>query len=422
MEALKLHTSVFRGLDVGGRPTIRPPANPRSIKAGDVLGCGIDTLYLSLDVTWEYVAGDGFWADLDEARDQAEDLGEAVGVELLGMEWAIRPHGIRGYRYILEREDCALVIADRDSKRRPNVRLELRSIGLWAYGYGTYPSRLFGLLENEGATIEAAKVSRVDVCSDVVVAGEDFTAEQLQAQLVTRCASVADFHDLDSGVNRYYERRVGAFTGMQVGRGDIVTRVYDKGRECRKSGKDWFYDVWEIESIPDGLKIIRVEYQLRREAARELEVGTASELLERLPELWSYLVRHTGWRDRADRHTDRAAWAPWFVPVVDAFAARDAVPATRTKRRDGVEEQMSAGWRGYLTTILALRGAAATDPVDAIVGMAHEVAEELVRSLDPGRLLRDLSRKRPRVGRGGLGDETATGQAIREQIPEGVPL
>ena len=51
----------------------------------------------------------------------------------------------------------------------------------------------------------------------------------------------------------------------------IMARLYDKPLEIReRSNKDWMFDVWKLNTVPEGTRIIRCEYQLKREAIKDL--------------------------------------------------------------------------------------------------------------------------------------------------------
>src|SRR5690606_11582440 len=78
-------------------------------------------------------------------------------------------------------------------------------------------------------------------------------------------------------------------TGFSIGKGQLSARLYDKPEEiASKSKKFWMYDVWGVESVARDHRVIRVEYQHRREALRELGVDSFADLVEKLDRLWAY--------------------------------------------------------------------------------------------------------------------------------------
>lgn len=49
-----------------------------------------------------------------------------------------------------------------------------------------------------------------------------------------------------------------SMTGFRIGCGNIFARLYDKGLEIKtKSKKFWMFDLWKLESIPEGFKAIQ---------------------------------------------------------------------------------------------------------------------------------------------------------------------
>ncbi len=77
--------------------------------------------------------------------------------------------------------------------------------------------------------------------------------------------------------------------------------IYDKTREMKQSGKEWFTDIWRLhgwDEEKDG-SVWRVEFKFKREALHELQqddefwgIEDAFDLPERLPLLWAYAAGH----------------------------------------------------------------------------------------------------------------------------------
>ena len=68
-----------------------------------------------------------------------------------------------------------------------------------------------------------------------------------------------------------------------------MARIYDKTEEVRKKGSDWWPEIWGEAFQPDK-RVLRVEFQLRREAIRELGMSSPDEVLNGLPGVWAYLT------------------------------------------------------------------------------------------------------------------------------------
>src|SRR5258706_2197481 len=84
-------------------------------------------------------------------------------------------------------------------------------------------------------------------------------------------------------------------------RGVLSCTIYDKSREMKQSGKEWFCDIWRSHGWredEDG-SVWRVEFKFKRQAVHELHqegvflgVEDALALPERLSVLWAYAARH----------------------------------------------------------------------------------------------------------------------------------
>lgn len=161
-------------------------------------------------------------------------------------------------------------------------------------------------------------------------------------------------------------------TGITVGKGDVVARIYDKREELRcvsqhKLGAEeerWKRGGWDGED-----RVTRVEFQLRGEALRELgcraldachdpETGELIDLVDYVPRIWSSCLRwvrlvqrartRTGARKPLTRCDDDPRWrelrrASWGY----------ASPIRRKRERGGAT---SAQALGSVLSVAAARG------------------------------------------------------------------
>ena len=105
--------------------------------------------------------------------------------------------------------------------------------------------------------------------------------------------------------DRHYTNR--KFSGLNIGSGDLMLRVYDKGAELKRSRatnkQQVFAEVWGLESYNDQ-PVTRVEFQVRRPQLRAFEdshgnrIDTVTDLVNSLKSLWVYMT--TDWT----RHTE----------------------------------------------------------------------------------------------------------------------
>jgi hypothetical protein len=261
--------------------------------------------------------------------------------------------------------------------------------------------------------------SLVEVLVAVQVFVDELFHEELYLQVseVHLCADIAGWQEIDHldrrenfvsrsrKRTRYavpewgYEAEVADYayglqqTGFDFSRGGpVAVSIYDKTREIRQSGKEWFADIWCHNgwSEVDGGKVWRVELRLRREALHELRqenaahevafwgVEDAYELPDLLPVLWAYGVGSPGGVDGVpdgwlrcvlpgnDQKRSRWVTHPVWEVVQGAFLAEMAVPEQLgglvRKRHEqhsinkGIEAVM-----GYLTSLAAWAGGELVD-------------------------------------------------------------
>jgi hypothetical protein len=195
--------------------------------------------------------------------------------------WSIYPYGNQraGFSYKLYRGDVTAMISKGSGKKAANLRLEIGSVSCHDYDLKKLSA---GLYELFGYTVEKEVVSRGDLCRDAAHDLADYQAHILNTK------------------NWYWNRRVklqyyfdgDTFTGFQFGRGKIVMRGYNKGYEllgkgnCRKT--DFFQNYFSVDLSKTA--VWRLEYQVRREYLRSVNVGTIAEFLEKKDQIWAYLV------------------------------------------------------------------------------------------------------------------------------------
>jgi len=111
-------------------------------------------------------------------------------------------------------------------------------------------------------------------------------------------------------------------------RGSLSCTIYDKTREMKQSGKEWFCDIWRLHDwCEDEGSVWRVEFKFKREALHELRqegvfwgIENAFELPERLPLLWAYAAGHV--EGGAGNEMLPDGWLRCVVPNEDKNRAR----------------------------------------------------------------------------------------------------
>jgi hypothetical protein len=234
-----------------------------------------------------------------------------------GVRFEIQPCAARTAPFLLLSENMAVAVNPAPPRGLPTLAIELRSIFLWQLGaHGAHDVALAvgdeladrqPLLTDGGAlgpaTVPLA-ITRVDLTLDF----QGWTPPSDPTAYTTRA----------SRITPHYDR--GKFTGLSIGRGALMARIYDKTLELRSSGKDWFFDVWRRAPQYDATRPVwRLEFQLRRVGLRSFRLGRNDkrindfwELAPAAGELWRHCTSR--WlalktRSSRTRHLLDPAWS-----------------------------------------------------------------------------------------------------------------
>jgi len=372
--------------------TISHPANVKNI-----LASGVDSLVLSMDIEWKDAS---IFAVLDEAKEQAKKNGVDYQGQIKHFipeevwPFTIKPHGTKGFSWILLGKDFTYKINNTiKPNSRPNVMIEIRSEALWRLGPEEAIKIALGIITaNQGRIVET-KLSRVGLCVDFLMP-EKRWAFELMEYFVTRAADVA--------LHFHYQK----LTGIAIGKGNISARLYDKPSEIQqKSKKEWMYDIWGIKELPEGKKIIRFEFQLRREVLKDLGLKTHEDLFHKADQAWSYCTKD--WLKFQDspglHHTQRSTFK-WYEEIQDGFrGVQGAEPLVRKKAIKMDKKKLMQQATGLIQSLHAInqevKGVDQNKPVnmeDCINSYVNEVNKNRP---DPSEVQEKVTRKRARFHR-----------------------
>ena len=313
---------------------------------GRVLCSGFDTLVLALSICWK---NDEFFKLLTQLKINAvaQKAPMPGAIEAGGDRWIfnVRPHGTEGYAFLLNSHDYNIkLVQSMIPRARPSAMVEIRSATLWEFGPNKAVERILNLLISQGADIDKAMASRGDPCLDILLPEAIWNAE-LPRKSVKRASSGGIYLDDD------------VLCGFKIGAGNILVRLYDKPYEIKtKSKKSWMYDLWKLKEVPAGSRIVRVEFQLRREALQELGIDTIWELLNHSGNLWAYLTeKWIKFQDCPEIHHTQQKTLPWWKTVQRGFVgAQGSCPLIRAKSINANKVQISQQLFGQLSSVLAL--------------------------------------------------------------------
>lgn len=369
---------------------------------------GIDSLVVSMQIEW---LTEDLFAKLAElkraAKSQHQEQPGVIDPGYGAAPWlfSVLQSGTDGYEWVLQGREMTMKIGNwTELKQRPSVVSDIRSETLWAHGPDLCIQRLHDLITAKHGKIVALKPSRVDLCVDLLMRELDWVPSMIDG-FVTRA------RDIDP----HYQHR--ALSGFSIGKGAVSARLYDKPREIvTKSKKFWMYDIWRIGSVAEDHRVIRVEFQIRREALKQMGIETYPDLKERMPSIWAYLTQK--WlrvaEDAAVHHTQQII-RPWWPIVESGFTgAQQATPIVREKAISTDLQRHSAQLMGLVSSITALQRQGILISKDETLDLDSHVAVivDLVRknaAIDDGEFTERVKRKQAKQLRAGVDFSDAPG-------------
>ncbi len=362
---------------VGANPDNMAPTNAIDGKECDkkvqVLSFGIDTLVISVsgELSEDFLLLSEMAKEDAQGSPTREDLSPLppfLGHNL--MMQAKGGKGMGGYTFLASSDDLAV------KWKRPNgfkvapMVIEFRSVLLWRLGGGGW-NAVAAVLAWLGEVFPAGfrdGVARFDQCADV----QGWVPGLVDlGGIVKRADTLAVYGD---DGKEYQEEGL----GYRLAKGDTLetvaagrsnrlrASVYDKTKEIRKSGKDWFRDVWgQNPSYSADLPVWRVEFQYGREFLHKYRVETLEDLRLHQQALFRYALGWFSWRERQAtdlEHPQRWPIIPAWVALGEAVPASAALPLARVAAPK--LKQLAQMADGVLGTFMAKTGM--TDPVEAL--------------------------------------------------------
>ncbi|WP_229053524.1 hypothetical protein [Aeromicrobium sp. Leaf350] len=303
------------------------------------LASGVDAFYL----TGACVLPIPFLEDLAAARADAGESGQATDIHLGDARFAVSGRGIQKYAFALEHSNG--ILACTPSQSLPPVYVQPRASFIHAVGIEAATAWFTELVEGIAGTVRW-NVSRVDLFMDSQ--GWDLDAED-RDQFVCRARD-----------RQVYERDA-EMTGLAFGSGkSVMARIYDKTEESRKKGTDWWPTVWGESFVPTE-RVLRVEFQVRRQVIRQVGLSAPDDVLRELPRLWAYLTDEWLTFRSVSSDATRSRWplSPEWTHIQQAELRGSAIGLERVyeQARAGSIRQLLPALQGYLTSAGALLGA-----------------------------------------------------------------
>jgi len=334
----------------GRQVTISPPSKVKSNNSStQILASGIDSLNLAIDIFWSSNDLFKYLATLKKtAKITGEDAPGYFYLENHNRKWpfTVKPHGTNGYEWLLYNKELTFKIGSwTQPQSRPSVLVEVRSETLWHLGAEKTISAVVQILQSQGGTRISLKPSRVDLCVDVLIPMEEWNNKLIE-NAITRSTSKANYLSHNK------------LTGISIGRGKISARLYDKPLEIsQKSKKFWMYDIWGIKDVPENRKVIRVEFQLRRELLSQLAINDTADLLSHCDNIWAYCSQQwLKFQTNPEKHHTQRKTFDWWKIIQNGFlGVQNPTPLIRSKSIHYDIEQSTTQAIGHVKSIIVAR-------------------------------------------------------------------
>ena len=376
-----------------GLPVVRDSIGMRAVR-------GLDFMKVSLHVKW-----DGRDSDLLPILEMMKKIVQDTEQDCIpvfkehGFDWNLYRSGTRYYTYRIKSGDVTLLFNRRSHDQKiPNCRLEIGSLSCWSPGFYSIFNKVKAFLALHGGEVMKEIVSEVHLAADFV--GTDIKTTDLDDR--SRWIALARKDGDNDGLvvqkrdpepdpdvlnfDRDYTNR--KFSGVRVGKGNLMLRIYDKVTElkCTRAThkQQIFSEIWGLDTY-DQTPVTRVEYQLRRPKLREFsdkegnQINTVFDLVNALKSLWAYLT--TEWTRHSEspvnrNHNQTKAKVSEFWQKVQAVVWTGVFGYVRThpvKHRD--IEMLRKQARGILMSVCASMEVE-PDDIDKIVYLCKDMIEE----------------------------------------------
>lgn len=312
---------------------------------------GVDRLELSLCLKCENLK---IFSQLERAKAHVQNtLSPCLpfSIQFEEFQWNLSRMGIKYYPYALSSGDISLFLSNREvDSSYPNARVIIGSVSCQSGVFKVF-DRLSKWLEFVGLKIVKTIVGRADLSADLIGKKLNTLSVGSASRWVSRARTF----------NVYYKGW--KITGVQIGKGDFVARIYDKSEELKKSVSKrlFFYDLW---NVPPGTPVTRVEFQLRRGALKDMEVDSIEDFQNRMDSLWQYCTHnwlrqaHTSLSEtRRSNNQHLIKPSKFWLQVQSAVFQRVSPCAYRAKKNlhKNVDD-MIAQARGCLLNVVVAAG------------------------------------------------------------------
>lgn len=308
---------------------------------------GVDAVYLSARANLPAPLVDR----LNEARQRAQIIEAAVDFEFGGGIFQVQSFGVLKYRFRLDHPNGMIGVSP--GGHLPTFYVQPRAEFIHALGPGQAVAWFREALEAECRFVQLS-VRRADLFADfqgLTVTGDD------RHRFVSRAKKRTTDEDDET------------FNGLRFGRrktGTICARIYDKTIELEESHAFYWREMWG--DYDQSKPVVRVEFELGREALRQFGVTTPEQLFDAVGALWVHLTDEwLSLRIRTDDQT-KSRWPidpDWLAVRRASISWTDwGIYRLYNAKRSGELAHLMPGLVGYLSSFGALTN---EDDLEAIL-------------------------------------------------------
>ena len=340
------------GADVQPRGLGAPPSNTAPANyipdnpVVDVLMTRVDSLYLSFKGQLHEEWFDHFTQFKMLARSPDDRLKALAQVRIGEHNFEVKPKGRGKYLFVIADGCFNIALSGKDASSLPFCYVQISSAFLEDVDVATAVDTLLSVINTFG-TYDELSISRVDLCTDFTT---NCPLDIIQCRdWVTRAHCYSSY---------YYCQH---FSGFSIGLGgDLSARLYDKTLELSRFKKKNFHKQWS-ELGWDGEKTVwRMEFQLKKQVLKELQVNTITELLDNLAGIWHYTTSSWLRLTIPDHNENQSRWPlhPIWVALsqVSWNNARLVVMKRIRTARIPSDQSLYINGLGAITSFMACEG------------------------------------------------------------------
>ena len=349
------------------------------------LHSGFDTLEVSFKVRPNFQpAYESFLQELDRAKVAAQREDRPINLSMPGWGQLIQvgKSGMAGgYAYTLDTGEVGfLVWLKNSSKEEWNARIKVRSAYLMLYGYEKAKNEMLRFLKMCGLEVLTESIARADFCVDMLAPG--FKPDARHVVCHSR-STVGQRMQLDEKIRgRQVESvTIGKMPGRQI-------CIYDKSKEVKARGKDYWWDKWDIEEQPG---VWRFEIRAGKNALKDYGLKDFDNFEKNFQDYVAMCLRnvrlhtveqtnktvtrqriHNIWQMVAEQ---ARAWKGWLADVSDYLEKR-----VSKVRRDHMQVILHKQIKGCMISQAALHNVTLGNIADFLRQMGAEIASTVLKS------------------------------------------